>query len=299
MKQIVSISLGSSKRNKEAEFEILGQKFLIKRIGTDGDENKLARMFIDLDGKVDAFGLGGTDLYIVAGEKRYSFRDVKKWIRGAVKTPVLDGSGLKHTLERSAIEWCSQEGGINFKEEKVLLMSALDRYGMAQALDKVCLDVIYGDFLFGLGINKPLRSYREVERWGKLLLPVITQLPFKWFYPTGVKQEVRTPKFSNVFAERTFICGDSLFILRYAPDRLDGKTILTQSVREKDIEWMRQAGLKKLVTTTPVIGGETFATNVMEATMVAFLGKPAAEVTESDYRDLIARMGWKPNVIVM
>lgn len=37
MKHAVSISLGSSKRNKSVEVELLGEKVLIERIGTDGD----------------------------------------------------------------------------------------------------------------------------------------------------------------------------------------------------------------------------------------------------------------------
>ncbi|KUJ90606.1 MAG: hypothetical protein XD37_1142, partial [Thermoanaerobacter thermocopriae] len=36
MKKVVSISIGSSTRNKTAEVEILGEKFVIERIGTDG-----------------------------------------------------------------------------------------------------------------------------------------------------------------------------------------------------------------------------------------------------------------------
>jgi hypothetical protein len=35
MEHAVSISIGSSKRNKAVEVELLGEKVLIKRIGTD------------------------------------------------------------------------------------------------------------------------------------------------------------------------------------------------------------------------------------------------------------------------
>lgn len=36
MEQAVSVSIGSSKRNKSVEVELLGEKVLIERIGTDG-----------------------------------------------------------------------------------------------------------------------------------------------------------------------------------------------------------------------------------------------------------------------
>ena len=96
-KRIVSVSLGSSKRNASAQYDVLDQTFLIERIGTDGSMKKMAELFRSLDGKVDAFGLGGTDLYFKSGEKTFSFRDIKALVTDNVKsTPVLDGSGLKH-----------------------------------------------------------------------------------------------------------------------------------------------------------------------------------------------------------
>ena len=40
MKRAVSISLGSSTRNKAVEVELLGEMVSIERVGTDGDEAK-------------------------------------------------------------------------------------------------------------------------------------------------------------------------------------------------------------------------------------------------------------------
>jgi hypothetical protein len=299
MKHVVSVSLGSSKGNKSNEVEILGEQFKIERIGTDGDLDKFAQMFIDLDGKVDAFGVGGADIFLVVKDRKYTFKQIEKLVSGAKKTPIVDGSGLKHTLERKTIYTLQETGKVDFKKEKVLLVSAVDRYGMAQALDELCPNVVYGDLIFGIGLPIPLRSYKAVEWVGKLTLPLITRLPFKWFYPTGEKQDVRTPKFQKYFDEATFLCGDTHFIKRYAPDRLDGKTILTQTVRKHTIDWFKEAGVARLITTTPVIGGETFATNVMEAVIVALLGKSPAELTENDYLDTLDRLNWHPTEILL
>ncbi len=299
MKHVVSVSLGSSKGNKSDEVEILGEQFKIERIGTDGDLDKFAQMFVELDGKVDAFGVGGADILLVVKDRKYTFKQIKKLVSGAKKTPIVDGSGLKHTLERKTIYTLQESGKVDFKEEKVLLVSAVDRYGMAQALDELCPNVVYGDLIFGIGLPIPIRSYKGVEIVGKLTLPLITRLPFKWFYPTGEKQDVRTPKFAKFFNEATFLCGDTHFIKRFAPDRLDGKTILTQTVRKHTIDWFREAGVKRLITTTPVIGGETFATNVMEAVIVALLGKSPDELTEKDYLDTLDRLNWRPTEIIL
>ena len=55
MKRVVSISLGSSRRDHKTTAEFGGQAFSIERIGTDGDKKKAVALIRELDGKVDAF----------------------------------------------------------------------------------------------------------------------------------------------------------------------------------------------------------------------------------------------------
>jgi len=296
-KKVTSISLGTSKRDKRDEVEILGETFVLERVGTDGDMARFANMFRDLDGKVDALGVGGADIWVVIGNKRYAFRQIVKLIKGAVTTPVVDGSGLKHTLERETIRTLQRDGTIDFKGAKVLLVSAVDRFGMAQALVEAGADVEFGDLMFGIGVNIPLRTTKQLQQFGATLLPIVTRLPFKWFYPTGEKQEQRTPKFGPNFQRADIICGDWHYIRRYAPDNLAGKTIITQTLRKADLELLKSWKVARAITTTPVIGGETFATNVMEGVVVALRGKRPAELTEKDYLETLASLKWKPNVI--
>jgi hypothetical protein len=289
--------LGSSKRNKEIEVEILGEHFKIERIGVDGDLQRFSDMFASLDGQVDALGVGGADIYVVVGEKRYAFRQILKLVARAQKTPVVDGSGLKHTLERETIQTLQREGVVDFRMERVLLVSAVDRFGMAQALDEIGGEVVYGDVLFGIGLPFPIHKYKNVRRLGATVLPIITKLPFKWFYPTGEKQDIRKPKHARVWRRATIIAGDTLFIRRFAPDDLSGKTVITQTVRKADLEWLKGAGINRVITTTPIMGGETFATNVMEGVIVSLLGKRPEQMTSEDYLDVLKRLNWKPNVI--
>jgi hypothetical protein len=296
-KHVVSISLGTSKRDKRNEVEILGEQFLLERIGTDGDLQKFADMFRDLDGKVDALGVGGADIWVVIEKRRYAFKQILKLISGATKTPVVDGSGLKHTLERETIRTLQKDGTVDFKNSKTLLVSAVDRFGMAQALVEQGGKVVFGDILFAIGLPIKLTSYGQVKFVGKLALPIFTRLPFKWVYPTGEKQEQRTPKHEKVFQEADIVCGDWHYIRRYMPDDMTGKTIITQTLRKADLDLLREVKAARAITTTPVIGGETFATNVMEGVIVSILGRKPSEISEQDYLDTLQRLDWKPNVI--
>ncbi len=297
MHHIVSVSLGSSTRDKTHECEILGRRFLIERRGTDGDMARFKALMEELDGHVDALGVGGADVWVVVGERRYAFREIEALVSGVRKTPVVDGSGLKHTLEREAVRWLETSGTLDLSSARALLVSGVDRFGMAQTLDGLCPNVVYGDILFGLGLPIRIRSYRTLSILAQILLPVVTRLPFQWFYPTGEKQERRTPKFPEVFDWATLVCGDWHYIRRFAPDRMAGKTVMTQTLRTADLDWLRTTGVARVVTTTPVMGGETFATNVMEGVLLTLMGKRREEATPADTLAMLAELGWSPNVI--
>ena len=296
MKHVVSISLGTSKRDKRSEAEFLGQSMLVERLGTDGDKKRFEQMVADLDGKIDCFGVGGTDVYLYAGGKRYTCRGPLKLMRNARNTPWVDGSGLKHTLERATVTYLQENGLVDFSRLNVLLVSGVDRFGMGEELAKRAKSIVFGDILFGVGLPMPVRKWATVKTLGRLILPLIAQLPIEWFYPTGKKQEINTPKFPKYFQEADVIAGDWHFIRRYMPEQMDGKIILTQSSRKAEVELLRERGVKALITTTPEIGGEAFATNVMEAALVAMLEKKPQELTPDDYMRTLKELGWKPKV---
>jgi hypothetical protein len=297
LKTVVSVSLGTSLRDKKQVVTLLGEEFSIERRGTDGDMKKFAETFRELDGKVDALGVGGADIYLRLPDRQYAFREILNIVNQVKTTPVVDGGGLKHTLERETIRRLQKDGTIDFAKQKVLMVSALDRFGMAQALEAAMAQVTYGDIMFGLGLPFPLRRYKSVIRLAKVLLPIITQLPFKWFYPTGKQQEERKPKYPAEFLRADIVAGDWHYIRRYMPDDFPGRTIITQTLRKADFNQLRAARVARVVTTTPDMGGETFATNVMEGAIVAHLGRPLNQITEQDYLNILSELGWAPNVI--
>ena len=296
MKRVVSISLGSSKRDKRVNANFFGTDFEIARIGTDGDTVKYRQLVSEMDGKVDAFGVGGADIYLYAGDQRYTFREPLSWMAGAKQTPFVDGSGLKHTLERETVAWLQNQGIVNFRDKSVLMVGAVDRFGMAEALVPLARSMIFGDLMFGLGVPIPIRSWAATKSLARLMLPVIVRLPFKWIYPTGEKQEKITPKFGKYYREADVIAGDFHLIRRFMPNDLIGKIILTNTTTPEDVEALRKRGVRQLITTTPVFEGRSFGTNVMEAVLVTILGKPPEQLTENDYLAKLKELNWTPQV---
>jgi len=296
MKQIVGVSIGSSSRDHSVQVNLLGTDFEIKRVGTDGSLPKAQEILKELDGKVDAFGLGGIDLYFIADGKKYVVRDAAKLKKAVSKTPVVDGSGLKHTLERQTIKYLVDNNVLPLKDKTVLMVAAVDRFGMAESLVEAGCNMIYGDLIFGLGIPIPLRSHKTFKRVAKTLLPIVVKMPFKILYPTGSSQEKESSKNQKYFREADIIAGDYLLIKKYLPKRLDGKSIITNTTTAKDVEVLKERGLKCLVTTTPVFEGRSFGTNVMEATLVAAMEREPEQITSEDYLEYLKRLDFKPRI---
>lgn len=289
MRRIVSVSIGSSQRDSKAVVNVCGEDFSIERIGTDGDMQKAIALIKELDGKVAAFGMGGIDLYIWGGKRRYILREAKQIARAAKITPIVDGSGLKNTLERRAIDSLASQDPTMFQGKKVLLTCAVDRFGMAQALQNTGSNVLYGDLMFILGIPAPIYRLKVLERVVSVVAPLAVQLPFKWLYPTGSKQE-ESPnknKYQRFYEWADIIAGDYHMIRKYMPDNLTGKIIITNTITTKDIEFLRARHVRELITTTPNLDGRSFGTNVMEGLLVALLDKPVSEITPEDYNRML------------
>lgn len=295
---MVSVSLGSSSRDHRAHIDLLGERFDIARIGMDGSLDRALAKIRELDGTVDAIGLGGIDVYLYAGSQRYALRDGLRLLAAAKITPVVDGSGLKNTLEREAIGYLATEVGMKFAGKRVLMVSALDRFGMAQALVAAGAEVIFGDFIFALDLDKPVRGLDEFEQMARKYLPDACKLPFQFFYPTGKKQDrPPQPKYPEYYDDAEIIAGDFHFMRQFMPDRLDGKMVLTNTLTARDIAELRARGVTTLVTTTPDFAGRSFGTNVVEAALIALLGKAWADVTDADYARMLAELRLRPRVI--
>ena len=297
MKRAVSISLGSSKRNKAVEVTLLGERVSIERIGTDGDMEKAAQLYKELDGVADAFGVGGADLGMMVDGKWYTLHSVSPMVRYVKKTPIVDGSGLKNTLERKLAPFIDAQIGDYVLErgKTALVTSGADRWGMSKSFLDAGYTCVFGDLMFGLGLPIAIHSEKSLKRLAGLLLPVVGRLPFEWLYPTGEKQDKRIPKWEKYYQWGTVIAGDCHYVKRHLPERMDGKIIATNTTTKEDVETFRAAGIKYLVTSTPILEGRSFGTNMMEAALIAVSGKQRP-LTDQEYDQLLDQLGFQPSL---
>ncbi len=305
MKRAVSISIGASTRNKKVEIQLLGETVSLERIGTDGDMEKAAQLYGELDGKVDAFGVGGAILGIMLEDQWSVMHSVQSLIKYVKTTPVVDGTGLKMTLEKQVTRVINEELDGYVKEKRALVAVALDRWGTARAFLDDGYECIFGDVMFSMGLDVPVHSEKGIRNLAGLLLPLMSRLPFSWVYPTGEKQNVREPKYEKYFNWATVVAGDCHYLWRHMPEKLPGRVVVTNTTTPSDKEFFKNAGIKYLITTTPVLDGRSFGTNMMEAALVAVLGRkePVDYGNPGDYFEqmekAIQAVPFKPQVQVL
>ncbi len=300
MKQILSISLGASSRDHVTEVDFLGQRCRLTRLGTNGDLAKAIALYKEYDGKVDAFGVGGTMFFLEIAGRRYYWRDIQP-IREAVRiSKIGDGNGVKSILARKAVEALEARlaaEGRTLRGMKALMTAAVDRYSMAEALDRAGCKMVIGDFMFALGLPIPMHTLRTLRFVAAVLLPVLSRLPFTWFYPVGEKQEKEPQtRWNRYYQEAELVAGDFLQIRDYMPQDLRGKIVLTNTTTAQDVAELARRGLSLLVTTTPRLEGRSFGTNVIEAALLALIDKPQEEITKQDLAELIERIPIQPGI---
>jgi len=190
-----------------------------------------------------------------------------------------------------------QELGDYIKEKgrKTLIMTGSDRWGLTKSFTELGYETVFGDLMFSLDIPIPLHTTKQIKTLVGILMPVISRVPFKWVYPTGAKQETRTPKFEKFFQWATVIAGDCHYIKKYMPDDLTGKIIVTNTTTPDDVALFKQCGVKYLITTTPVLDGRSFGTNMIESALIAISGKNR-KLTYEEYTELLNRLDFKPQL---
>lgn len=293
------MSIGSSKRDHTVEIELLGERFVIRREGTDGDMDRAVARLRELDGRVAAFGLGGIDLFLRAAGRDYYFRDSKRFGDAVTRTPIVDGSGLKGAVEADVVRFMADELGLELAGKRVLLTSAVDRWGMAEGFYRAGCTMTCGDLLYGLGVDLMIHDERRLELFVRTLMPVVRQLPFTWLYPSEADHTTAVDgetKHAQLYRDADIVAGDFKYVQKWMPEDMQGRWVVTNTTTPEDVEFLRTRGVELLVTSTPRLEGRSFGTNVIEATLVALEGA-SGPLSAQRYLELMRQIGFAPDVL--
>jgi predicted amino acid dehydrogenase len=305
MRRIVSISLGSARRDYQFVTTLLGQAVEVRRIGTNGDVALAAALIREYDGQVDAIGLGGVTPVFRVGSARYPHREALRIAAGARRTPVTDGAGMKATLERWAVQKANEAKRGMFNYRRILITSGIERYPLAQALAQYDAELRFGDPIMhsGLSFLPAPRSIRQLELYAATTLPITALLPYKVLHPVALGSEGHDPRAEKLFTWADVIAGDFAYIRRFAPRDLRNKVILTDDPSPDEIADLRERGVATLITMTPPLTTADgrpaprpfVSTDVLEALAIAVM-ESGEHPDEASLLEFISQARWAPTV---
>ena len=170
-----------------------------------------------------------------------------------------------------------------------------DRIGLISAVSAVADEVLIGDLMFMFGFPYAVRGLQQFKRLAHILLPVAGYLPIAVLFPPGAKDEGIHPKYQRYWQQADLIAGDMHYIRKYSCEDLRGKTVITNTTTEDNIALLRQRGVKRVLTTTPVYEGRSFGVNMMEGVLTAYSGKNR-QLSIAELNALIDELDLRPSL---
>ena len=79
------------------------------------------------------------------------------------------------------------------------------------------------------------------------------------------------------------------------PERIDGKTIITNTTTDENLALLKERGARLVITTTPRYAGRSFGTNMMEAALTAYANK-GRQLSDGELNTLIDELDLRPQV---
>jgi len=304
VKQIVSISLGSSKTDYEFETEFLGQDFNIKRLGTDGDLEKAAEMLLQWDKNADVIGIGGVKLPYGLNPRYLKKKHMDKLERlGAqIETPVTLGSELRDV----SFEWCLRfiqyKFGNYFNNAKVLFFSGMDHYRLAKVMSEFTDNLTFADPIFENGIAKFLTSIKDLKNYAHGVHEILQWIPSKRLASSVVPLKAWNDYIvKKAMQKANIIVVPNDYFYKYLEnmslEELGGKTIITPTAYDDRIEFLKERGVDVVIDTTPKILERVVAPNVLEALIIAALGRKRDQIRKDDLLEIISTQKMDPRVV--
>ncbi len=299
MKKVVSISLGPSRLDYQFEETLWGERFHIRRVGTDGDVGEARRLVLEHDAQVDCIALGGMAISFTVGKRNWHHKETFRIARAARTTPVVGGRALKRIVDRWAIREIAADNPDLFDGANVLFLSGIANWDLVEVMREYTDSMAFADPVLHYGLPQLLPSRDALKAYARVAMPFLTRRPYVSFFPRGSAAEgIQQRELKQFFLKADVVVGDLRLLMHYAPKDLAHKVVITDTIDDEALEIFRDRGVEVLCTTTPEVFGERRVDlQILHALAVAHLQKPPLDIDDQDYLDLARQLAARPRVI--
>jgi predicted amino acid dehydrogenase len=296
MKKIVTVSLGSSKQDFSFETDFLDQRFQVKRMGADNDTGKAWELMRRQQATADAIGLGEIGDHWNVGQNTVVNKETKRLLNVVTRVPATTGATLRRLLQVRAVRYVQKHLGDYFNNNLVLFLSGMRNYDMAVALSDYTPNLSFADALTQTGAPALLTSLTQLELYSK-------GHDFALSGKRGEMLEAALSGFKNnrlaaAVAKSHVVVGTFAEIKAVgSAANLEGKTVITSAVDDDRLAFFAKCKVNLVIDVSPQLFKHVVGTNVIEAMILASLGKPQGEVSDDDFAEILDELDIKPRLL--
>ena len=296
MKKVVTVSLGPSKQDFRFETDFLGERFEVRRFGADNDMGQAWELMRRQQASADAIGLGEIGDHWHVGQNTMINKETRRLLNVVTRVPATTGATLRRLLQVRAIRHVQNHLGNYFNNNLVLFLSGMRNYHMAQAMADYTPNLSFADALAQTGTPKLLTSLAQLELYAKgteVVLPGKTREMLESML-TGFKNNL----IASAVAKSHVIVGTFHELKEVGtPSNLAGKTLITSAVDDDRLAFFKQCNVNLVIDVSPQLFERVVGVNVIEAMILAAIGKPHEEVSDDDFAEIIDELDIKPRLL--
>ena len=296
MKKVVTVSLGSSKQDFSFETDFLGHHFQVRRMGADNDTGKAWELMRRQQANADAIGLGEIGDHWNVGQNTVVNKETKRLLNVVTRVPATTGATLRRLLQVRAVRHVQHQVRDFFNNKLVLFLSGMRNYDMAVALSDYTPNLSFADALTQTGAPALLTSLTQLElyskghdfalsgRRGEMLEAALTGFKNNRLAAAVTKSHVVVGTFAEIKAVGS-------------AGNLGGKTVITSAVDDERLAFFTRCNVNLVIDVSPQLFQRVVGTNVIEAMILAALGKPHEEVSDDDFVEILDELDLKPRLL--
>jgi predicted amino acid dehydrogenase len=296
MKKVVTVTLGSSEQDFEFKTKFLGQEFQVRRLGADMDTSKAWELMRREQAKADAMALGEISDHYNVGTRTITHRQTVRLTKVVTRVPVTTGATLRRLLQVRAVRHVHKELGNYFTNNIVLFLSGIRNWDMAVAMSDYTRNLNFADPVFQTGAPALLTSLQQLELYakGKSLMIGGRRADMLESALTGLKNK----RVAMAAAKAHVIVGTFQELKAVADGKnLAGKTLITSAVGEERLKFFKDQKVNLVIDVSPKLFDRVVGISTIEAMILAALDKPANEVSDDDFEEIIHELDIKPRLL--
>jgi len=296
MKKVVTVTLGSSQQDFSFKTRFLGQDFEVQRLGADDDLTQAWELLRRHQAEADAVGLGEIGDHYQVGLNSVVNKETRRLLNVVTRVPATTGATLRRLLQVRAVRQVQHQLGNYFNNNIVLFLSGMRNYDMAVALSEYTKNLNFADALFQTGAPTMLHSLEQLELFAK---------GTRWVLP-GKPREILEASLSGLKKRKVMseVERAHLIVGTFAEikavgnaDNLNGKTVITSAVDDDRLKFFKQCKVNLVIDVSPKLFDQVVGINVIEAMILAALGKPPEAVSDDDFTEILDELQIAPRLL--